>query len=168
MYDLDDLFQEPRLADILERSVHLAITAKQHGKNMCMNVHDFLQQARNAALSCHDGTVVAEFDELNDMLMVHVADADKTETYAVAAPRNPENEHEELVLAAMQSSDGLRAFEKALRMPVQEKESEAEMSDDELESLATQLDGLAVQATNYAEVSKIVTAAHQIRSLKGE
>jgi len=168
MHDFDDLFREPRLADILEQSVHNA-PSKKHGKHMCMSVADFLSQARAAAVACEEGgTVVAEFDELNDMLMLHIADSDKTETYAVAAPRDPQTQQEELVLAAMESSAGLEALEKAIRIKVEQDCGDSDMADDEIEATASQLDQLVAKANNAQEAYMIELAAAQLRNLKGE
>jgi hypothetical protein len=198
-----DEILKARANDIWTYRANFEVTAsKAHAKKMCMSVEDFLKEAKESALRHGENcTIIAEYDELNDMLLIHLADSGDKETIAVAIPRNPSTPQEELILASATSTQGLLSLESALKSFVLKKtdkeegrhisaddisdssESESDkaellatekmaensdISDDEIEVLAAQLDRLTSKANNVHEAYMIELAVEQLRSLKGE
>jgi hypothetical protein len=163
-----DEILKARANDIWTYRANFEVTAsKAHAKKMCMSVEAFLKEAKESALRHGENcTIIAEYDELNDMLLIHLAGSDEKETVAVAIPRNPSTPQEELILASATSTQGLLSLEGALKSSVlkkMDKEEGRHISADDIADGGSESDKAELLATEkMAENSDISDAEIEV------
>jgi len=167
-----------------------ALTQKNSQRNrkfVATDVDNWLKTMHEEIAECDkSATVRAWLDELNDLFCVSVVDASGCSEFCVASPRNPKTDTEKLILAVINGGpEAQEAFRGAVLKlkgdspaeTVSDKREERladsvvvdddDMSDDELDKLASKLDKTAsLLANNQSAAYMVELAASRLREIK--
>lgn len=170
-----------------------ALTQKNNQRNrkfVATDVDNWLKTMHEEIAQCDESaTVRVWLDELNDLFCVSVVDASGCSEFCVASPRNPKTETEKLILAVInggpEAEEAFRgavlklkgdspaetvsdAREKRLAdSVVVADDADDDMSDDELDELADELDKTAsLLANNQSAAYMVELAASRLREIK--
>lgn len=161
--------------------------SQRNRKFVATDVDNWLKTMHEEIAECDkSATVRVWLDELNDLFCVSVVDASGCSEFCVAPPRNPKTETEKLILAVINGGpEAEEAFRGAVLKlkgdspaeTVSDKREERladsvvvdddDMSDDELDELASKLDKTAsLLANNQSAAYMVELAASRLREIK--
>lgn len=161
--------------------------SQRNRKFVATDVDNWLKTMHEEIAECDESATVRVWpDELNDLFCVSVVDASGCSEFCVAPPRNPKTETEKLILAVINGGpEAEEAFRGAVLKlkgdspaeTVSDKREERladsvvvdddDMSDDELDELASKLDKTAsLLANNQSAAYMVELAASRLREIK--